>query len=242
MDVRRLVVVWFAVCLLAASGCQKLSFWKSDPKRTADSRSSASIFRSDALGPTKQQKREFMLEMAAMFETQGEVEQAIHAYEAVLEQTKNPTALHRLGVLWVRQGDLERATSYFEQALKHDPENAELYCDLGYALYLDQRYAEADQALRRALELNPHLARAHANFGMLLARTGRSEDALYAFSRAGLSEGEARNNLALAMMVEQRFPEAQAQYEGALRAEPNNEAARRGMATLQQVQARTMVR
>ncbi len=38
------------------------------------------------------------------------------------------------------------------------------------------------------------------------------------------------------MMVDKRFPEAQAQYEGALRADPQNESAHRGLAALNQVQ------
>lgn len=234
---------WLLVSLLlCATGCQKLNFWRNGWKRDTPSKQTASLFPSNSLRPTTEQKRDFMVEMAAMFESQGETDQAIHAYEAVLAQQPHPTAMHRLGVLWMKKGDPSRAVPYFQQAVSKGGENAELLCDMGYAYYVMQRYAEAEQALRRSVELDPRLARAHVNYGLLLARTGRQDDALYAFSRAGLSEAEARNNLAFALMIERRFPEAQAQYNGALQADPHHEPARRGLATLNQVQSQTMVR
>ncbi|MHB0960825.1 MAG: tetratricopeptide repeat protein [Pirellulaceae bacterium] len=235
---KRSLLILVLVCAATACGCQKLAFWRKDSKRDVAAKQTPSWLGGAQLAPTKAQKTDFMLEMAGMFESQGETEQAIHAYEAVLQQKEAPLAMHRLGVLCVKQGDIDRAVAYFQRAVECGGENAELLCDLGYGLYLGQRYAEADAALRQAIVLDPQLARAHVNYGMLLARTGRADDALWAFSRAGLSESEARNNLAFAMLVDKRFPEAQAQYEGALRADPQNEPARRGLATLNQVQHR----
>ncbi len=183
MTRRSLLLVLVLLGVVTASGCQKLAFWRKDSKRDAMAKHSASWVNGEQQAPTKGQKLDFMLEMASMFERQGETEQAIHAYEAVLEQKEVPVALHRLGVLWVKQGDIDKAVAYFQRAIDRGGENAEVLCDLGYGLYLAQRYAEADTALKQAIELDPQLARAQANYGMLLARTGRFDDALYAFSR-----------------------------------------------------------
>jgi adenylate cyclase len=74
------------------------------------------------------------------------------------------------------EADLVQASKYFHRALKIDPDYAFCWCQLGH-LYtvassyswdaLDTQYEKAEEALTRALELEPDLAEAHARLGRI---------------------------------------------------------------------------
>ncbi len=55
--------------------------------------------------------------------------------------------------------------------------------NLGVALYNLKRYREAEQSLRFALSLEPQMAGAHYNLGLVLMAEGRKEEAKAAFRR-----------------------------------------------------------
>jgi Flp pilus assembly protein TadD len=110
-----------------------------------------------------------------------------------------------------------------------------LLCDYGYNCYLQRRWAEAEAHLRKALELDPNLGRAHTNLGLVLARNGREAEALREFRHAGCREGPARTNLGFALMSESRWDEARHQFQLALKVDPTLTAAQEGLTTLQAV-------
>jgi Flp pilus assembly protein TadD len=136
-------------------------------------------------------------------EARGELENAMQTYRYALEiDDAQPEVLHRLALLHDRMGKCEEARDFYLQAIELAPGNADLQCDFAYSCYLQNQWDEAEQGLRRAIELAPNLARAHNNLGLLLARTGRSDEALWEFGRAGATEPQARANLAFAMLLD----------------------------------------
>jgi eukaryotic-like serine/threonine-protein kinase len=77
----------------------------------------------------------------------------------------------------------ERAAA--NRALELDNTSAEAHMALGGILqYRDWNWAEADREFRRAIELNPNFALAHAPLGEGLAARGKFEEALGEFRRA----------------------------------------------------------
>jgi Tfp pilus assembly protein PilF len=171
--------------------------------------------------------------MAQSFERQGNVDLAIARYLEVLEKDpENANANHRLAVLHDKKGDSETALKFYQTALDKDPENAQVLCDLGYSHHLNRRGKEAEDCLRKAIALEPNHHRAHNNLGLVLAHTGREDEALTEFLRAGLSEPEARSNLAFAMLMQKRQVDASHQYRIALQANPNLKSARDGLAAI----------
>jgi Flp pilus assembly protein TadD len=48
---------------------------------------------------------------------------------------------------------------------------------MGGLLLKQRKYAEAEQALQKAVQLNPNSVKAHYQLGILMGRTGRQEDA-----------------------------------------------------------------
>ena len=91
-----------------------------------------------------------------------------------------------------RRKSLQFARSMFRKALEIDPEYAPALAALADAIALERTYypeaevhwAEADQASRRALELDPDLPEAHSARGLVLSTAGRPEEAEAAFRRA----------------------------------------------------------
>jgi Tfp pilus assembly protein PilF len=192
---------------------------------------------------TPQQKADVAIALARSLEMQGQTDGAIQKYEdAVRMDNKRGDAYHRLAVLHDLKGDCESSYGLYQAAIKNDPDNPELLCDFGYSCYLQSRWKPAEDNLRRAIALKPELGRAHNNLGLLLARTDRPDEALGEFVRAGCSEAQARANLAFALMLEERWKEAQRQFDIALAAEPDLEAAQNGLVALQSLNPTSQLR
>jgi serine/threonine-protein kinase len=95
---------------------------------------------------------------------------------------------------------------------------------LGTLYFLSSRYEKAVEAYRRAIALNPDVARMHFNLGAALLRLGRFEEA-----RAALDESIrispvplAFSNLGVAHYLLGRFPEAAASFQRAVDLAPKN--------------------
>ena len=96
------------------------------------------------------------------------------------------------------QGNSQEAEKHYLESLRLEPGAAKVLCDYGYNLYLRESWEAAETKFQLAIEAGPQYLRARVNFGMLLARTGRNDEALQQFALGGLSEGAAHHNVALA--------------------------------------------
>ena len=95
---------------------------------------------------------------------------------------------------------------------------------LGTLYFLSSRYEKAVETYRRAIALNPDVARMHFNLGAALLRLGRFEEA-----RAALDDSirispapQAFSNLGVAHYLLGRFPEAAASFQRAVDLAPKN--------------------
>lgn len=161
-----------------------------------------------------------------LLETQGNFEQAILQYRQALELTPDLVAArNRLGVVLNKVGRHDEATAEFRQAVARSPGSAYLLNNLGFSLYLETKYAEAEQVLTDAVKLQPTFRRAQLNRGVVLAKLGRYDEALAAFSLGG-SEADAYYNLAVMQAEDQHYAIAARSLEQALRLNPDFAAAR----------------
>ena len=97
---------------------------------------------------------------------------------------QNYDALHMLGVLASERGDGEKAVGLIEAALRIDAGQAAAHFNLGNALRLLKRHAEAIQCYDRAIALNPGHGGAHNNRANCLFDIRRFNDAVAGFDRA----------------------------------------------------------
>ena len=60
----------------------------------------------------------------------------------------------------VAYSDLDKSIENLKAALNIEPNNNEKYCDIGVVYFLANRYVEAENYLKKTLEINPDNSRA----------------------------------------------------------------------------------
>jgi len=76
-----------------------------------------------------------------------------------------------------RTGRDSEAVTAMKRALRLDPLNPLIYRAAGSVEYAARRYAESIPPLRKALEMNPKMGRAHASIGDALLMLGKTAEA-----------------------------------------------------------------
>ena len=156
----------------------------------------------------------------------GRPSAAISAFRRAIELDPGEAASHHaLGRALLRLDRLAEAAASLSLAttLRDD---AAAYHDLGVALQRQDLRVEATAAYRRAVELAPELAEAHAALGELLILADEDEEAARCFRRAAAVDPDTvagRLSLAKACMLETNFSEAETQLRQALACEPQND-------------------
>jgi predicted O-linked N-acetylglucosamine transferase (SPINDLY family) len=117
----------------------------------------------------------------------------------------NADALHLLGLVAYRGGDLAQARVLVEQALQREPDNPVFLSNLGN---IRKDAGDADgamQSYRQALELDARQAGARNNLGTLLLAAGRIDEAIASFRAViAASPGHARAWFNLGSALAQR--------------------------------------
>jgi tetratricopeptide (TPR) repeat protein len=215
-----------AVALMCLAGCEHFE------------ESRAPWFGDSGAHLSPRQAADVQVALGRSLEKQGQVDQAMNAYhEAIRRDPRRTDAYWRLAILHDEEGHFKESAELFRKALRTSAGNADIYCDMGYSLYLQRRWAEAEMNLKQALVLKPDHARAHNNLGLVLAHSDRVEEALAQFRKAG-PEADAQVNLALALAMDGRWPEARDHYRAALAANPRSAAAESGLRQLDYLVAR----
>lgn len=196
------------LCLLSAIGCGASLPWnRSATQERPILDESQQVDVQVALGRT--------------LEKQQRWEAARSVYDDILRRhPEHSEAAHRLAIVYDRRQDRKNAARWFEQALQHDPDNADIFCDIAYSLYQQGEMAAAEANFRQALVLEPNHRRAQNQLGLVLARTNRHEEALSQFQKAGCTPSEAHSNLAFALSLQRQTEEAEAAWQIASQSAP----------------------
>src|SRR5262249_1772758 len=118
------------------------------------------------------------------------------------------------------------SAEHYRKALEVRPGDPDVFCDMGYSLYLQRRWAEAEINLRQAVALNPDHRRGHNKPPPAPARASPPGGALAEFRKGGSDPARAHMNLAFALTMDRRFEPARAEYQRALALDPSSQLAR----------------
>ncbi|MFM2000890.1 MAG: hypothetical protein RI963_316 [Planctomycetota bacterium] len=143
----------------------------------------------------EQAKIDLLMAMAKNDQRRGNHAAAAKKYQEVLNTVPLPEAYHRLAIVSVRLGDSAKAEQLFAQAIRMNPEHAELLADAAYFEYLRGDLAKAEQYARQGLERDAYLARLHNNLGLILAAQGKDQAAVTEFRLSGIDQTAALANL-----------------------------------------------
>ena len=110
----------------------------------------------------------------------GKFEEAEGLFKKLLEKDPNDArAMQMLGVIYSDKDDLQLAVEYYNKALDIEPDNSQLWFNLG-VLYF-QRLKDNDKAIdafKRAVELQPEDKDAFVNLSIALIMANRFDEAV----------------------------------------------------------------
>jgi predicted O-linked N-acetylglucosamine transferase (SPINDLY family) len=95
----------------------------------------------------------------------------------------SPALLRACGLACLALHEAGAAAPFFEAALAREPSDAETHYNLGVALQMQRRHADAARSYQRALVCNPSLIAADFNLGVLFTELGNRDGALAAFGQ-----------------------------------------------------------
>jgi predicted TPR repeat methyltransferase len=148
---------------------------------------------------------------------------ARRCYAQLLGVTNNPATLaparFSLGLIEQRSGNPPAAIELYSLALAADKRNPQLTLQLGLAHFALAQMGEAERCYRAAIKLEPRMAHAHYNLGVLLQQKRDLAGACRAFDAALAHQPrfpEALNNLGNVLMALREFPRAEKCYRDAI--------------------------
>ncbi|NEP17519.1 MAG: tetratricopeptide repeat protein, partial [Leptolyngbya sp. SIO4C1] len=154
---------------------------------------------------------------AGDFETAAaQVEQALAAGMTDYSLDQAHTVL---GNIYTDLDRLEAAIEQHQQALQINPDNHEVWVNLGVTYRLMGNYSEAEKAYRKALALAPDYPELHASLGALFVVKGEAQPAIEHLEQAAELDGNLAitfANLSLAYALAERFDEAETTLKRAL--------------------------
>ena len=144
-----------------------------------------------------------------------------------------------------RQGDDAGAIANYREAIRIEPQLAELHSDLGQLLYHsseEKLKAEAEGELKTALQENPFDTRSEMTLGMIAEKRGDTSGALARYSHAlevDPNSSEACTEMAKLLVALNQREKAQQLFERAIQIDPTNYVAHYRLSTMYRQAGRT---
>ncbi|MCX5465833.1 tetratricopeptide repeat protein [Alcaligenes parafaecalis] len=130
----------------------------------------------------------------------GQLEQAAHTFQSLVNTPVAGRAYQGLGLIAGSQQHFEQAAHYLKQAAQQDPTNAIVQSDLAYAYLRSGRPQEARLALGKAAELAPDNPKILSNMALYLLVSQEPQRASFVMQQAGM---DSATQQAVAQMAEQ---------------------------------------
>lgn len=125
------------------------------------------------------------MQQGVMLLQQGNLPAAATLFQQILNAyPRHADALHLLGLVQGRSGDLKQAIKSIKKALKINSKAAHYHRNLGLFLMESGRQQEAVAAFKRAIALNPKDADSHNDLGVIFSGQNRVEEAIAEYKKA----------------------------------------------------------
>jgi tetratricopeptide (TPR) repeat protein/SAM-dependent methyltransferase len=193
-----------------------------------------------ALGEQGAQSIPATIEAAVQHVESGRLPQAEACCRQILQVAPNhPDALHLLGLIAYQIGKADVAVELIGAAINIKSSDPNYHLNLGNALQVQGRLAEAAASYNKALWIEPNFADAHNNLGTVLHRQGKLDAAVACYRKALAFEPESSDlhfNLGNALKDHAQLDEAIGSYSRALSFAPNRAELHNNLGTVLQQQ------
>jgi tetratricopeptide (TPR) repeat protein len=123
------------------------------------------------------------------------------------------------------QGDLKGAEAAFLKVTEMDPDYADGWVNVGRGRIQEGNMEAAEQVLRKALEVDSHLAKTHFFLGTALKSLGRYDEALEHLRTAANQYPRDRvvlNQMGRILFLKRQYSEAVAEFQKVLKIDPED--------------------
>jgi tetratricopeptide (TPR) repeat protein len=146
---------------------------------------------------------------------QKDYEHAIIAFQAALRKDKKNAVLYnKLGLSYLKQGNLPEARGNFEKAAKRNNKYADALNNVGAVFYLQKNYGSAARYFKKALALEESRPAFHVNLGATWFSQNKVERAMAEYGRALQLDPEAlTQNSRSGIAAQINTPEERARYD-----------------------------
>jgi tetratricopeptide (TPR) repeat protein len=166
-------------------------------------------------------------------ETQGDSAGALKQYQETLKlDPKHKRALYRQSVCLSQLKKFPEAVASWKKYIEVTGGEANGYSNLGFSHELAGQTDEAETAYLRGIERDPKNVPCRTNYGLMLARLGRTAEGTLQL-QAVLSPAEVHYNLASVLEHQNRKEAAKAEYRKALELDPKFQDAQSRLSALQ---------
>ena len=153
-------------------------------------------------------------------ETQGAPALAIEQYEMALKlDPKCSAAMFRSGVVYSQLKQYPKSIECWNKYIEMSENKAVGYSNLGYCEELANDSDAAEHAYQSGIESDPTNEPCRVNYGLMLARQGKIEEAKAQFG-AVLSPAEAHYNIASVLQQQGKKDAARAEFKEAIKTDP----------------------
>ena len=166
-------------------------------------------------------------------ETQGDTAGAVKQYQETLKlDPKHKRALYRQSVCFSQLKKFPEAVASWKKYIEATGGEANGYSNLGFCHELAGQTDEAETAYLRGIERDPKNVPCRTNYGLMLARLGRTAEGTLQL-QAVLTPAEVHYNLASVLEHQNRKEAAKAEYRKALELDPKFQDAQTRLSALQ---------
>ncbi|MDX1368994.1 tetratricopeptide repeat protein [Pseudomonas sp.] len=139
---------------------------------------------------------------------------------ALKVDSKSPLKVYNaLGVLADLRNDFPLSEAYYRLAMLIEPRSVLVQNSLGYSYYLAGKWPEAERTYQRGIGYDAGYKPLWRNYGLLLARMERYEEALSAFEQIG-DRAQASNDVGYVCLVEGKLDAAEQFFRSAIEQSP----------------------
>jgi len=162
-------------------------------------------------------------------------------YVTLVRQNKNAEALEAYRKI-DQNSEWPRIESYFRNALARQPNNGDYHQYLSIALSCQKKYAEAEQSIRRAVQVDPNYAPYHNTLAATLDDLNKAADAESEYRQSiKLDPRITGPHLGLASLLyrQRKYPAAEANYKDAVAIDSGFAPAHLGLGITLQAEQKT---
>jgi tetratricopeptide (TPR) repeat protein len=142
--------------------------------------------KAEQMAPNTEARQTAWYMLGSIYERQKKYDQAEQQFRKVLDvNPNNAPVLNYLGYMLADRGvRLEEATTLIQHALKEDPSNGAYLDSLGWAYYKQNKLAEAEQYLRKAVDRDGRDPTILSHLADVYLKLGQNERAAELFERS----------------------------------------------------------